>query len=79
MTARGSTDFDVSGLTDRNARLTKITDRTASWHLEESHHWLSPAEVAARFVRFPQAVAQTGEIASRCGDCLPDGRAIWPR
>ena len=45
---------------------------------EESLHWLSPAEIATRFVRFPQAVAQAGEIAARCGECLPDGRAIWP-
>ncbi len=41
-------------------------------------HWLSPAEIAARFARFPQAIAQTGEIAARCGDALPDGRPIWP-
>ncbi|WP_423225669.1 DNA polymerase III subunit alpha [Candidatus Amarolinea aalborgensis] len=41
-------------------------------------HWLSPTQVAGRFARFPQAVAQSGEIAARCGDCLPDGRPIWP-
>ncbi len=41
-------------------------------------HWLSPAEIAARYARFPQAVSQAGEIAARCGDCLPDGRPIWP-
>ncbi len=41
-------------------------------------HWLSPAEVVARFVRFPQAVAQTAAVAARCADCLPDGRPIWP-
>ena len=29
-------------------------------------------------MRFPQAIAQAAEIAARCGDCLPDGRAIWP-
>ena len=81
MTARGSTDFAASGLTDSNARLTDISGRAASskeQSQEESHHWLSPAEVAARFVRFPQAIAQAAEIAARCGDCLPDGRAIWP-
>ena len=77
MTARDFTDFAVSGLTVSGARLTDINDRTASC-MEESHHWLSPAEVATRFVRFPQAIAQAGEIAARCGDCLPDGRAIWP-
>ncbi len=41
-------------------------------------HWLSPVEIAARYARFPQAVAQAGEIAARCGDALPDGRPIWP-
>ena len=41
-------------------------------------HWLSPAEVASRFVRFSAAVDMTAEIAARCGNCLPDGRAIWP-
>ena len=29
-------------------------------------------------MRFPQAIAQATEIAARCGNCLPDGRAIWP-
>lgn len=43
-----------------------------------ARHWLSAAEVAARFARFPQAVAQTATIAALCGDCLPDGRPIWP-
>lgn len=45
---------------------------------KEGAHWLSPAEVAARFARFPDAVARAGAIAARCGDCLPDGRPIWP-
>ena len=43
-----------------------------------SPHWLSPAQIAERFARFPQALAQSGEIAAVCGDCLPDGRPIWP-
>ncbi|MFZ1509988.1 MAG: PHP domain-containing protein, partial [Anaerolineae bacterium] len=43
-----------------------------------SPHWLSPAHIAERFARFPQAVAQSGEIAAVCSDCLPDGRPIWP-
>jgi DNA-directed DNA polymerase III PolC len=77
MTARDFTGFAVSGLTGSSARLTEINDRATSC-LEESHHWLSPAEVATRFMRFPQAIARAGEIAARCGECLPDGRAIWP-
>lgn len=56
-----------------NARLADIApDRQAL------PRWLSPAEMAARFARFPGAVAMTGEIATRCGECLPDGRPIWP-
>ena len=42
------------------------------------HHWLSPGEIADRFVRFPEAVAAVGEITARCGPTLPDGRPIWP-
>ncbi|MCX6030664.1 MAG: DNA polymerase III subunit alpha [Chloroflexi bacterium] len=55
-------------------------DRIAIRDSEESRdrHWLSPAEIAARFAAFPQAVAATGEIAARCGSVLPDGRPIWP-
>ncbi len=40
--------------------------------------WLSPGEIAQRFARFGGAVEMAGEIAARCGDCLPDGRPIWP-
>lgn len=46
--------------------------------VETLHDWLSPAEIAARFARFPQAVARAGEIAAGCADALPDGRPIWP-
>ena len=76
MTARDFTDFAVSGSTDSGARLTDFSDRAASC-LEESH-WLSPVEVASRFARFSAALDRTAEIAARCRDCLPDGRAIWP-
>ena len=55
---------------------TNFGDRAAS--CKEEAHWLSPAEVASRFARFSAAVDMTAEIAARCGDCLPDGRAIWP-
>ena len=53
-------------------------NRLASPGEERRLHWLAPAEVATRFARFPQAVAMTAEIAARCGECLPDGRPIWP-
>ena len=76
MTARDFTDLAVSGLPVNDARLTDFGDRTAS--CKEEAHWLSPAEVATRFARFSAAVDMTAEIAARCGDCLPDGRAIWP-
>ena len=76
MTARDFTDLAVNGLPVNDARLTDFGDRAAS--CKEESHWLSPAEIAARFARFSTAVDMTGEIAARCGDCLPDGRAIWP-
>ena len=44
----------------------------------ERYPWLSPAEVAARFARFPEAIQMTGALAARCGPALPDGRPIWP-
>jgi DNA-directed DNA polymerase III PolC len=40
--------------------------------------WLPPAEVAARFADFPEAVANVGKVAAQCGDVLPDGRSLWP-
>ncbi len=70
-------------LTDRlgaGVDRTAVTDRLQAG--VDAHgvdtHWLSPGEVAARFARFPDAVARTGEIAAHCGDPLPDGRPIWP-
>ncbi len=41
-------------------------------------HWLHPAELAARFKDFPDALARTGEIARRCDPALPDGAPLWP-
>ena len=41
-------------------------------------HWLSPAEIHARYSAFPEAIAQVEEIAHQCENPLPDGRTIWP-
>jgi len=41
-------------------------------------HWLSPGEVAERFAVLPEALANVGEIAARCGPTLPGGEPIWP-
>lgn len=41
-------------------------------------HWLGPAELARRYAAWPQALARSDEIASRCAASLPDGRPIWP-
>ncbi|HSN74827.1 MAG TPA: DNA polymerase III subunit alpha [Anaerolineae bacterium] len=41
-------------------------------------HWLSPSQMAERFVAFPEALAGIGEITARCHPALPDGRPIWP-
>ena len=41
-------------------------------------HWLDPAQMAARFVQFPAALAATAQIAASCAPALPDGAPIWP-
>ncbi len=41
-------------------------------------HWLHPDQVRERLAAFPEAVAATGEVASRIGPALPDGRPVWP-
>jgi DNA-directed DNA polymerase III PolC len=46
--------------------------------LRPVRYWLSPAEMKARFARFPQALECIAEIVAQCGDCLPEGTPIWP-
>jgi DNA polymerase III subunit alpha len=41
-------------------------------------HWLAPAEIAARYAAFPEALAQVGAIVTQCEPALPDGRRLWP-
>jgi DNA polymerase-3 subunit alpha len=41
-------------------------------------HWLAPAEMAQRYQHYPEALARTGDVATRCTPALPDGRPIWP-
>jgi len=45
---------------------------------EDELHWLGPADLALRFAGFPEALAETSRIATRCGDVLPSGKPIWP-
>lgn len=59
---------------DRNCRLAEVPPEAVA----RGRLWLSPAEIARRFARFPAAVAAAGELAARCGPALPDGRPIWP-
>jgi DNA-directed DNA polymerase III PolC len=59
---------------ERNCRLEELPQGLSFQDL----HWLSPAELAARFAPFPQAVSMAGALAARCGPALPDGRPIWP-
>jgi DNA polymerase-3 subunit alpha len=40
--------------------------------------WPDPAGFAMRYSAFPEALAGTIEIASRCTTGLPDGKPIWP-
>ncbi len=56
---------------DRNCALEKVPP------LPE-RPWVSPEEMARRFAAFPNALARTEEIASRCGPALPGGQSIWP-
>lgn len=42
-------------------------------------HWLTPAEMAAAYAAWPQALRHTATLAARCDDALPDGRTLWPR
>ncbi len=65
---------------DRNCRLDDLPPSALSWlgDPDVDLHWLSPAEVAQRFARFPAAVSTVAEIAARCGPALPDGSPIWP-
>jgi len=41
-------------------------------------HWLSPAEVAARFASLVEPLETVAEVAARCGPALPGGEPIWP-
>ncbi|MBK8984984.1 MAG: DNA polymerase III subunit alpha [Chloroflexi bacterium] len=41
-------------------------------------HWLSPANIAARFAAFPEALTAVHDIISQCQPSLPDGRTLWP-
>jgi DNA-directed DNA polymerase III PolC len=46
---------------------------------ERETHWLTAEEMAARYRGYEKAVDAAGDVAARCGPCLPDGRPIWPR
>ncbi len=55
-----------------NCKVDAVTDRLSD------RHWLTPEQVARRFADIPEALEQVGEITSRCGPVLPDGRTIFP-
>jgi DNA polymerase-3 subunit alpha len=65
---------------DRNCRLDAVPAEALPDGGDPSVtlHWLHPAQVLERLAAFPEAVARTGEVASRCGPALPDGRPVWP-
>ncbi len=42
-------------------------------------HWLSPVALAERFEAHPELLSVAAEVATSCGEALPDGRPIWPR
>lgn len=41
-------------------------------------HWQTPAELADRFARYPDALDQVKAICQSCEPALPDGKPIWP-
>jgi len=57
---------------DLNCKVEAVTDKLSD------RHWLRPEQVARRFADIPEALEQVGEITSRCGPVLPDGRTIFP-
>lgn len=65
---------------DHNCRLADVPPDALPHHGNPAIglHWLSPAEMAARFADFPAAIAAVSDITARCKPALPDGRPIWP-
>jgi len=65
---------------DHNCQLAHLPPTTlpAGGDPDATLHWLAPHEIAERYAAFPDALAQVGEIASRCQPALPDGRRLWP-
>ncbi len=57
---------------DQNGRLEEIPEQ------HDEVHWLSAKEIEERFADYPEAVAQTADIAARCQTALPPSRPIWP-
>ncbi len=65
---------------DHNCRLEEVPARALPDDGDEriALHWLGPEDLATRYARWPQALAESDAIAARCGPALPDGRPIWP-
>ncbi len=65
---------------DHNCRLEEVPARALPDDGDEriALHWLGPDELATRYARWPQALAESDAIAARCGPALPDGKPIWP-
>lgn len=64
---------------DENCPLDEVPkDRIPMSHHPQLH-WISPQDVASRFVHFSEAVQAVGHIVDQCEPSLPDGRPIWPK
>jgi DNA polymerase-3 subunit alpha len=65
---------------DHNCRLDAVPAETLPDGGDPSVtlYWLHPGQVRERLAEFPEALAVTAEVASRCGPALPDGRPVWP-
>jgi DNA polymerase-3 subunit alpha len=58
----------------------KTVDDPTRWRYDSDQNWLkTPAEMQALFAGFPDALANTLEIAQRCDVELPLGKLLLPR
>ena len=64
---------------DENCPIEAVPEDRLPTHFHKQVHWLSPNEVAERFVDFPNALATVEKIVEQCEPALPDGRPIWPK
>jgi DNA polymerase III subunit alpha len=80
LSAADRPQLELLAAIDHNCRLADLppTALPAGGYRHADLHWLTPAKMAEQYAAFPDALAQVGEIATRCQPALPDGRRLWP-